>query len=81
LITDSVAMLLPAPGLFSMMNCWPSRSDNRWLIRRAMISVAPPGGYPTTQRTDRVRIILRSRASDRSQSRKPDRDHENRGAT
>jgi hypothetical protein len=53
-MTDSVAMLLPAPGLFSITNCWPSRSESRWPIRRAMMSVAPPGGYPTTHFTGRV---------------------------
>src|SRR4030088_134160 len=47
-------MLLPAPVLFSITNCWPSFSDSRWPIKRAIISVAPPGGYPTTKRTGRV---------------------------
>jgi hypothetical protein len=27
LITTSAAMLVPAPGRFSMTNVWPSRSD------------------------------------------------------
>ena len=36
--------LVLAPGRFSMMNCWPSRSDSRWPIRRATMSVVPPGG-------------------------------------
>ena len=47
-------MLLPAPGLFSITNCWPSFSDRRWPISRAMMSVEPPGGYPTTHFTGRV---------------------------
>src|SRR5262245_45944547 len=37
-----------------MTNCWPSRSDSDWPIRRAMMSVAPPGAKPTMMRTGRV---------------------------
>ena len=33
-MTAWVPMLLPAPGLFSTMNGWPSRSDRRWQIKR-----------------------------------------------
>ncbi len=44
LTTVSVPMLLPAPGLFSITNCWPNRSESRWPIKRARISVAPPAG-------------------------------------
>ena len=40
--TASVPMLLPAPGRFSMMNGWPSRSDSHCPIRRATMSVGPP---------------------------------------
>src|SRR5262245_7226613 len=47
-------MLLPAPGLFSTTNCWPSRSDSRWPTSRASTSVGPPAGKPTTSRTGRV---------------------------
>ncbi|CFP67494.1 Uncharacterised protein [Bordetella pertussis] len=39
--TNSLAMLPPAPGLFSTMNCWPSRSARRAAIRRATTSVGP----------------------------------------
>jgi hypothetical protein len=35
-------MLLPAPGLFSTMKGWPSRSDKYWQIKRDKTSVAPP---------------------------------------
>jgi hypothetical protein len=28
--------------------------ESRWPISRAMMSVAPPGGYPTTHLTGRV---------------------------
>ena len=52
--TASVPILLPAPGRFSMMNCWPSRSDSHCPIRRAMMSVAPAGGKPTMMRTGRA---------------------------
>src|SRR5262245_49521260 len=37
-----------------MTNCWPSRSDSDWPIRRAMMSVAPPGAKPTMMRTGRL---------------------------
>src|SRR5215510_4008488 len=40
----SVARLLLAPGRFSITNCWPSRSDSHWPIRRAMMSVPTSGG-------------------------------------
>src|SRR5262245_46736317 len=53
-MTASVAMLVPAPGRFSMMNCWPRRSVSHWPIRRAVMSTDPPGGKPTTIRTGRV---------------------------
>jgi hypothetical protein len=41
-MTAWVPMLLPAPGLFSTTNAWPSRSDSRWQIKRESTSVAPP---------------------------------------
>ena len=34
----SVPVVVPAPGRFSMTNCWPSRSDSHWPIRRAIMS-------------------------------------------
>src|SRR5262249_61516141 len=43
----SVAMLVAAPGLFSTMNGWPSRSDSHCPIKRAAMSVGPPGANPT----------------------------------
>ena len=49
-----VPMVLPAPGRFSMTSCWPSRSDNHCPMSRAVMSVPPPGGNPTTKRTGRV---------------------------
>src|SRR5262245_66333065 len=42
-----------APGLFSTMNGWPSRSDSHWPITRATMSVAPPGASGTMRRTGR----------------------------
>jgi len=53
-MTTSVPTLLPAPGLFSMTNCWPRRSDSHWPIRRAMMSVDPPAANGTTMRTGRA---------------------------
>src|ERR1051325_11065301 len=44
----SVAVLLPAPGLFSTMTGWPSRSDTYWPISRPRMSAGPPGGKPET---------------------------------
>ena len=44
-------MLPPAPGLFSMMNCWPSESDSFWASNRASTSVVPPGAKGTTTLT------------------------------
>src|SRR5262245_51878808 len=52
--TDSMAILPLAPGRLSMMNCWPSRSDSHWPMRRALMSFCPPGAKPTTMRTGRV---------------------------
>src|SRR5262249_43829367 len=42
-----------APGRFSMMNCWPSRSDNHCPTSRAVMSVAPAGPTGTIKRTGR----------------------------
>jgi hypothetical protein len=52
--TASVPMLVPPPGRFSMTNGWPSRSDSHCPIRRATMSVAPPGASGTITRTGRV---------------------------
>jgi hypothetical protein len=57
LMTTSVAILVPAPGRFSITNCWASRSDSHWPIRRAMMSLPPPGGNAHRPR----RIGLRPR--------------------
>jgi hypothetical protein len=43
LITISVAMLVATPGRFSITTDCLSRSDSHWPIRRAVMSVAPPG--------------------------------------
>jgi len=52
--TASVAILLPAPGRFSTMNGWPSRSDSQCASRRAMISGEVPAGRPTITLTERA---------------------------
>ena len=44
LTTNSVPMLLPPPGLFSTMTCWPKRSLKVWAMMRAKTSVVPAGG-------------------------------------
>jgi site-specific recombinase XerD len=46
--------VLPAPGRFSMMNCWPSRSESHWPISRATMSAPPPAGKPVMMRTGRL---------------------------
>ncbi|MNT32643.1 hypothetical protein D3C72_1685370 [compost metagenome] len=46
-------MVDPAPGLFSMTMGWPSRSASAGAIRRAAMSLAPPGGNVTTRRIGR----------------------------
>ncbi len=60
LMTAWVPILLPAPGLFSTKNAWPSRSDRRWQISRDSTSVAPPAVYGTTHRTGRDGMIRRA---------------------
>src|SRR5262245_56160362 len=47
-------MMLFAPGRLSITNCWPSRSDSHWPIRRAVMSPAPAGAIGTIRRTGRV---------------------------
>ena len=44
-------MLPEAPSLFSTTTGWPQRSVNFCAMRRAMMSVPPPGANPTTMRT------------------------------
>ena len=41
-------MMLPAPGLFSTVNGWPSRSDIFCATTRPMRSLPPPGAKPIT---------------------------------
>src|SRR4051812_38095163 len=53
LTTACTAMLVPAPGRFSMIIGWPSRSDSHWPINRVMRSADPPGAKPTMMRTGR----------------------------
>jgi hypothetical protein len=52
--TMSLAMLVVAPGRFSTTNGWPRYSESRGASTRAMMSVPPPGGKPTTTRTARL---------------------------
>src|SRR5579872_2438925 len=47
----SAAILPPAPPLFSTTTDWPQTSCKRLLMRRAVISVEPPGANGTTTRT------------------------------
>jgi hypothetical protein len=49
--TASVARLPAAPGRFSTMHGWPSRSASHCPMSRAKISEAPPGANPTTIRS------------------------------
>jgi hypothetical protein len=52
--TASVPIFPPAPGRFSITNCWPTRSDNYWPIKRAKMSVPPAGAKGTIKRTGRL---------------------------
>src|SRR5262245_22417629 len=54
LATAAAAMLVPAPGLFSITTCWPQIRDSRSAVMRATVSVDPPGAYGTTMRTGRA---------------------------
>src|SRR5262249_22569937 len=49
LITACVAILVAAPGLFSMIICWPRRCDNQAPIILATMSAPPPGENPMIQ--------------------------------
>ena len=37
------ATMPPAPGRFSMTNCWPRRSASFWARMRVVVSATPPG--------------------------------------
>ena len=52
--TAWIDILVPAPGLFSMMTGCPSLSDSHALRIRTAASALPPGGKPTIQRNGRV---------------------------
>jgi hypothetical protein len=43
-----VAILPPAPALFSVTTCWPSCSLSVLAMMRDTVSVPPPGANPTT---------------------------------
>src|SRR5450759_230516 len=47
-------MVPDAPPRLSTTNCWPSAALNGSATVRVTRSLAPPGTYGTTQRTDRV---------------------------
>src|SRR5882762_7420453 len=53
LATYSVPTTVPAPGLFSTTTGWPHTSCIFAATRRPMMSVAPPGGKGTINRTGR----------------------------
>src|SRR3984957_11271679 len=44
-------MLPPGPPRFSTKNCWRRRAESFCDTRRAITSVGPPAGNPTTTRT------------------------------
>src|SRR5262249_39912067 len=46
-------MLVPPPGLFSTMTCWPRRSLSQAAISRAIRSVVPPAAKGTRKRNGR----------------------------
>src|SRR5262249_22177863 len=52
--TTAAPRLVPAPGLFSTTACWPQMRESRSVVRRATVSVEPPGANGTTTRTGRV---------------------------
>src|SRR5215472_1844822 len=52
--TASVAILVPAPGRFSTMTCWPSRVESARPTRRAVVSGELAAANPTMMRTGRV---------------------------
>src|SRR6516165_5774132 len=52
LTTVCTAMLVEAPGRFSMMTGCPSRLDSHGSMIRATVSAPPPAGKPMIQRSD-----------------------------
>src|ERR1044071_4432352 len=50
----ALAILVVAPGRFSTTYCWPRASESFGVSSRAMMSVPPPGGKPTSTRTGRA---------------------------
>src|SRR6185503_6104060 len=48
---SATPMLLPAPGLWSMMNCWPKWRPSQSHSRRPWKSVLPPGENGMMRRT------------------------------
>src|SRR5713226_2103559 len=58
LATKSVAILPPAPALFSTRTCWPRLSPRFFCMMRATVSVPPPGANPTTIVTGRAGNVL-----------------------
>src|SRR5262245_19292374 len=52
--TASAAILPPAPGLFSMTNCWPRCSESPWAMSRARTSMAWPTANATNTCTGRI---------------------------
>src|SRR4051794_27122822 len=49
--TDVCAIMPPAPGRFSMTNCWCRSSESFGAMRRVVKSSPPPGAVATTTRT------------------------------
>src|SRR5262245_49204087 len=47
----SAAIVVPAPGRFSTITCWPRVFVISAAVTRAKVSVAPPGANATTRRT------------------------------
>src|SRR5262245_47625872 len=47
----SAAIVVPAPGRFSTITCWPRVFDISAAVTREKVSVAPPGANATTRRT------------------------------
>ncbi|MNT38480.1 hypothetical protein D3C72_1746750 [compost metagenome] len=52
--TACAAMPPDAPGLFSTTTLWPSAVPRGWAIRRAAMSVVPPGAADTISVTGRL---------------------------
>src|SRR5712691_8571957 len=55
--TKSVAILPPAPALFSTSTCCPMTSPTFFARMRATVSVPPPGWKPTTMVTGRLGYV------------------------